>query len=151
VSSAHLRSLLLLNTNLDRAKPILSYLIASLCSSKHFLERICEAETDTVLPDSATNYPITNAGVQPSLSQATGLSIYRILAQILDDPLHMTKLVAALPLHRILIVILSSNPLTEAVSTTFAIYRSAITHSPDDQFEKKFSAEVSWITTPGAF
>ncbi|KAJ9116880.1 hypothetical protein QFC22_004537 [Naganishia vaughanmartiniae] len=107
----------------DSAKPILSYLIASLCLN------------------SATNNPMTNAGAHPSSTQATALSIYRILAQILEDPPHLMKLVAALPLHRVLIVILSSNPFTETVSTSFAIYRSAIAHSPDEQFEKKFSAE----------
>lgn len=111
----------------------------------------CCTETNTIALDSATNNPMSNAGVQPTLTQTTALSIYRILAQILDDPPHLTKLVTALPLHRVMIVILSSNPYPETVATTFAIYSSAIAHSPDDQFEKKFSAEVSSIATVEAF
>ncbi|KAJ9113849.1 hypothetical protein QFC19_000042 [Naganishia cerealis] len=102
--------------------PVLSYLIASLCSNSAVI-------------------PMSSTGIQPSIAQATAISVYQVLAQILESSMNLTKLVTALPLHRVLIVILSSNPFAETISISLAIFKSAITHSPHEQFEKRFSAE----------
>lgn len=55
----------------------------------------------------------------------------------------MSKLVASLPLHRILLAILASNPLPQTVSVSFSIITAAIQNTGPDVFEKSFTAEVS--------
>ncbi|GHJ86512.1 hypothetical protein NliqN6_2914 [Naganishia liquefaciens] len=106
----------------DAAKPLLSYLIATLCSST------AVAETAML-------------GVPPTVAQSTALMIYQILAEVLQEPRHFTKLVASLPLHKILIIILSSNPFPQTVSTTLNIVKAGINNGTSESFEKAFIAE----------
>lgn len=81
-------------------------------------------------------------GVPPTSAQSTALSIYQVLAEVLQEPRHFTKLVASLPLHKILIIILSSNPFPQTVSTTLTIIKAGIDNGESEQFEKAFIAEV---------
>jgi hypothetical protein len=79
----------------------------------------------------------------PTAAQETTLSVYQILADILDQPVYLTKLVASLPLHKIILAILSSNPLPQTVAVSFTIVKAAIQNTAPDLFEKNFTADVS--------
>jgi hypothetical protein len=87
-------------------------------------------------------------GVPPTSAQATALSIYQILAAVLQEPRHITKLATSLPLHKILVIILSSNPFPQTVSTTFTIVKAGIDNGASEQFEKSFIAEVRVFRSP---
>jgi hypothetical protein len=118
-------------------------LVSSLCSGKFepSFTQLFMPTLDLTAGSATIDHAIL--GAAPTSAQAAALSIYRILADILDQPVYMTKLVASLPLHRIILAIMSSNPLPQTVALSFSIVKAAIQNTAPDLFEKSFTSEVS--------
>jgi hypothetical protein len=79
----------------------------------------------------------------PPPAQAVPASVLAFVPEILQSPTHLGKLMTTLPLHRVLIIFLSSNPAIFVALPALEIVVLCLDSPNEDVFQRKFESEVS--------
>jgi hypothetical protein len=77
----------------------------------------------------------------PTQSQAPATILLRAVVELCQQPDRMNKLQATLPVHRILMIFLSSNPAEFVVSPCFDLISTLLTSPSGGLFREKFESE----------
>jgi len=77
----------------------------------------------------------------PTQSQASATILLRAVVDLCHQPDRLNKLQATLPVHRILMIFLSSNPAEFVVSPCFDLISTLLTSPSGGPFREKFESE----------
>lgn len=79
----------------------------------------------------------------PPPAQELAATLLGQLPEILQAPTHLAKLMTTLPLHRVLIILLSNNPAIYVAIPCLEIVNLCLDSPNEDVFQRKFESEVS--------
>lgn len=108
----------------DSIKPLFAYLISSLCGSplgSHYMQ--------------STLYST------PPSSQLAAAEALQVVRDVIQSPSHLTKLLSLLPLHRVLIILLSNNGSIYVAEPCLDILLICSRSSGGASFERRFDQE----------
>jgi hypothetical protein len=134
-------------------KPLFAYLISTLCPGKHNKRFLCVfahfATTSTISDHSAGQTTPLDFGITPpdlpNQSQAPAAILLDAVAELCHNEARSNKLQSSLPVHRVLVILLSNNPARYVVLPCLDIIVTMLCSTSGESFRGKFNEEGGFV------